>query len=153
MCTVLYCFLLKCRDQNSSSPVQEGANPVPRHLPFAKLENCAPSTKETSSIAPTESDECRDDSATSGVPESTAIPPSYVTYGLAPQSHGNQIAVIEKSESKACDTALYTWCHIKFICFLALWLSFDGEDVFDITIHNISECCIIKLLLLPSLVG
>ncbi|KAF8745449.1 hypothetical protein HU200_013442 [Digitaria exilis] len=88
------------RDQNSSSPVQEGANPVPRHLPFAKLENCAPSTKETSSIAPTESDECRDDSATSGVPESTAIPPSYVTYGLAPQSHGNQIAVIEKSESK-----------------------------------------------------
>lgn len=99
---------MKCRDQNSSSSVQEEADPVPQHLPSAKLEYCAPLAKEISSIAPTESDECRDDSATFGVPQSTAIAPSYVTYGLAPQSHGNQIVVIEKSESEACDTALYT---------------------------------------------
>ncbi|CAO2206438.1 unnamed protein product [Urochloa humidicola] len=90
------------RHQKLSSPVQDEAEPVPQQLPSTKLENCAPSAMEISSISPTESDECRDDSATSGVPQSTAIctAPSYMTYGLAPQSHGNQIAMIDKSESQ-----------------------------------------------------
>nr|XP_034599613.1 GBF-interacting protein 1-like isoform X2 [Setaria viridis]TKW09739.1 hypothetical protein SEVIR_6G122000v2 [Setaria viridis] len=89
-------------DQNSSSPVQDEADHVPQQLPSAKLENCAPSAMEISFIAPTESDECRDDSAASGVPQSTSVctAPSYMTYGLAPQSHGNEIAVIDKSESQ-----------------------------------------------------
>jgi hypothetical protein len=84
-------FLLKCRDQNSSSPVQDEADPFLQQLPSAKIENHAPSAVEISSIAPTESDECRDDSATSEVPQSTAIctTPCYMTYGLAPQSHGD----------------------------------------------------------------
>jgi hypothetical protein len=90
------------RDQNSSSPVQDEADPFLQQLPSAKIENHAPSAVEISSIAPTESDECRDDSATSEVPQSTAIctTPCYMTYGLAPQSHGDQIAVIDKSESQ-----------------------------------------------------
>ncbi|XP_066351970.1 GBF-interacting protein 1-like isoform X1 [Miscanthus floridulus] len=100
------------RDQNSSSTVQEEAGLVPQ--PSAKLENCAPSAMEISSIdpspdpaqvgatctgaAPMEPKECEDDSAASEDPQSTAIhsAPSYLTYGLAPQSHVNQI---EKSES------------------------------------------------------
>ncbi|CAL5011671.1 unnamed protein product [Urochloa decumbens] len=84
------------RHQNSSSPVQDEADPIPQQLPSTKLENCAPSAVEISSISPTESDECRNDSA----PQSAAIctAPSYMTYGLAPQSHANQIAVIDKSE-------------------------------------------------------
>ncbi|OEL16188.1 hypothetical protein BAE44_0022793 [Dichanthelium oligosanthes] len=95
------------RYQNSSSPVQDEADPVPQ-LPSAKLENRAPSAMEISSIARTESDEYRDDSATSGVPQSTAIriAPSYISYGLAPQPHGNQVAVVDKSESQACDATL-----------------------------------------------
>jgi hypothetical protein len=98
---------LKCRDQNSSSPIQDEADPFLQQPPSAKIENHAPSAVEISSIALSESDECRDDSATS-VPQSTAIctTPSYMTYGLAPQSHGDQIAVIDKSESQACDAIL-----------------------------------------------
>ncbi|CAO2201340.1 unnamed protein product [Urochloa humidicola] len=91
------------RHQKSSSPVQDEADPVPVRLqPSAKLENCAPSAMEISSISPTESDECRDDSVTSGVSQSTTIctAPSYMAYGLAQQSHGNQITVINKSESQ-----------------------------------------------------
>ncbi|KAG2577940.1 hypothetical protein PVAP13_6NG190200 [Panicum virgatum] len=89
------------RDQNSSSPIQDEADPFLQQPPSAKIENHAPSAVEISSIALSESDECRDDSATS-VPQSTAIctTPSYMTYGLAPQSHGDQIAVIDKSESQ-----------------------------------------------------
>uniref|UniRef100_A0A804NQ25 GBF-interacting protein 1 N-terminal domain-containing protein n=1 Tax=Zea mays TaxID=4577 RepID=A0A804NQ25_MAIZE len=84
------------RDQNSTSVVQEEAGHVPQ--PSAKLEKCAPSAMEISSIALMESKDCDDDSATSGDPQSTGThsAPSYVTYGFAPQSHVNQI---EKSES------------------------------------------------------
>ena len=101
-------FLLKCRDQNSSSPIQDEADPFLQQPPSAKIENHAPSAVEISSIALSESDECRDDSATSEVPQSTAIctTPSYMTYGLASQLHGDQIAVIDKSESQACDAIL-----------------------------------------------
>jgi hypothetical protein len=125
----LYLFLffssfylsLKFRDQNSTSTVQEEAGLVPQAS--AKLENGAPSAMEISSIdpspdpaqagatctgaAPMEPKECEDDSATSEDPQSTAIlsTPSYLTYGLAPQSHVNQI---EKSEShsQACAVSL-----------------------------------------------
>ena len=95
---------MKCRDQNSSSPIQDEADPFLQQPPSAKI----------SSIALSESDECRDDSATSEVPQSTAIctTPSYMTYGLAPQSHGDQIAVIDKSESQACDATLQ-WIPLK----------------------------------------
>jgi len=113
----LYLFLffsyfylsLKFRDQNSTSTVQEEAGLVPQ--PSAKLENCAPSAMEISSIAPMEPKECEDDSATSEDPQSTAIrsAPSYLTYGFIPQSHVNQI---EKSEShsQACAVSLNR-CH------------------------------------------
>ena len=95
---IFFFFLLKCRDQNSSSPIQDEADPFLQQPPSAKI----------SSIALSESDECRDDSATSVVPQSTAIctTPSYMTYGLASQLHGDQIAVIDKSESQACDAIL-----------------------------------------------
>lgn len=98
-------FSLKFRDQNSTSVVQEEAGHVPQ--PSAKLEKCAPSAMEISSIALMESKDCDDDSATSGDPQSTGThsAPSYVTYGFAPQSHVNQI---EKSEShsQACAVSL-----------------------------------------------
>ncbi|KAG2583389.1 hypothetical protein PVAP13_6KG226500 [Panicum virgatum] len=90
------------RDQNSSSPIQDEADPFLQQPPSTKIENHVPSAVEISSIGLSESDECRDDSATSEVPQSTAIctTPSYMTYGLASQLHGDQIAVIDKSESQ-----------------------------------------------------
>lgn len=119
---------MNCSDQNSSSPVQDEADHVPQQLPSAKLENCAPSAMEISFIAPTESDECRDDSAASGVPQSTSVctAPSYMTYGLAPQSHGNEIAVIDKSESQACDATL-TWDAAKLLLQLHICFHLMGK--------------------------
>ncbi|TVU06641.1 hypothetical protein EJB05_49865 [Eragrostis curvula] len=83
-------------DQNSSSILQEEAESVPHQLPSAKLEECSTSAVQNSSVIPTESDQCRDDSATSGVP------PPYSTFELAPHSHGNEIMVTEESKSQAC---------------------------------------------------
>lgn len=119
---------MNCRDQNSSSPVQDEVDHVPQQLPSAKLKNCAPSATEIFSIAPTESGECRDDSAASGVPQSTSIctAPSYMAYGLAPQSPGNQIAVIDKFESQACDATL-TWDAAKILLQLHICFHLMGK--------------------------
>ncbi|XP_062195471.1 GBF-interacting protein 1-like [Phragmites australis] len=89
------------RDQSSSSTAQEEAVHVPQQLPSTKLENYSPSAVENSSISSTELDQRRDDSATSRLPQSTVVhtAPSYSAFGLAPQSHGDQITMIEKSES------------------------------------------------------
>ncbi|KAL6639956.1 hypothetical protein ACP70R_022266 [Stipagrostis hirtigluma subsp. patula] len=85
------------RDQNLSSTVEEETDPVPQRLSSAKRESCSPSAVDNSSVVVTEPGQRRDDSATSGVPESTAVHtmPSYSTFGSALQSRGSHITATE----------------------------------------------------------